>query len=349
MNLIKIKSLIFYIFFCFVISSLLLEVIFRLLPVSDTLSTQNVNIQNPILRYQPNKIITRQTGYNFQHIVKKKINNLGFFNDADFNDSDLNNHILIIGDSYVEALQVENKNTVTGLLNKNSKTLDKKVFSIGVSGSPLSQYLAFAEYAELNLKPLKYIFIIISDDFDESLIKYKNAPGFHYFDENFKLVRKDYSPSTLKKLARKSAFIRYLHLDYKISARISSLFTKKSIEKEKINKNKILLSYKAIDNFNENLQKIVNQKPVLFILDRDRKSIYNQSLEYKSYENEMYDYFENNCCLVQNFNTIDIQNSFKKNYKKNKKRFEFKNDFHWNELGHKIVAEEIIKSGFLDK
>tara|TARA_A100001015_G_C14879395_1_gene667749 strand:+ start:159 stop:452 length:294 start_codon:yes stop_codon:yes gene_type:complete len=95
------------------------------------------------------------------------------------------------------------------------------------------------------------------------------------------------------------------------------------------------------------INKIVQNKPILFVLDRDRNRIYNQTLELNSYENKMYNYFSENCCSLKNHYFIDLFEVFKNHFSLNKLNFEFENDFHWNELGHKLVAEKIIKSGFL--
>jgi hypothetical protein len=56
-------------------------------------------------------------------------------------------------------------------------------------------------------------FVIIGNDFDESLFKYMSNPALHYFEENgngFGMRRVDYHLSTAKKILRKSAFVRYV-------------------------------------------------------------------------------------------------------------------------------------------
>ena len=213
----KLKSILFpliSVLFCIFISIILLEVICRTLPICDSLATLPVNATNPIIRFKENRDIIWSYGANFSIITKKHINNYGFLNDQDYFQGDKSPLLAIIGDSYVEACQVENKNSMHGILSQ--KTIGKgRVYSFGASGSPLSTYLAYAKYAKKEFNPNAFVFIIVGNDFDESLTKYKSAPGFHYFSDasgRLELVRKDYQPSLIKRLLRHSALVRYLAL-----------------------------------------------------------------------------------------------------------------------------------------
>jgi len=64
---------------------------------------------------------------------------------------------------------------------------------------------------------------IIGNDFDESLLKYKTEPRFHYFAEDGSLTRVDYQLSTAKKLLRHSATLRYVMLNLDASHRLNAL------------------------------------------------------------------------------------------------------------------------------
>ena len=86
---------------------------------------------------------------------------------------------------------------------------------------------------------------------------------------------------------------------------------------------------------------------ILFVLDGDRNSIYqsNDNIDYK-FENIILKYFKEEA-LELNFQVLDMHNIFYEDYKVNNKKFNFENDYHWNEYGHSLVAEEIIKFNFL--
>ena len=109
------KIFITYAIIYFIGPLLILEFIFRLLPVSDSLTVNNVNDQNPILHFQPSRKVNIQTGFNFSHFNTKNINNYGYASDNDFlKGGDLEKKtIVVVGDSYVEALQVSNPNSFT--------------------------------------------------------------------------------------------------------------------------------------------------------------------------------------------------------------------------------------------
>ena len=116
---------------------------------------------------------------------------------------------LLLKPSFVEANQVDLGQSFPELLHADVGDRGR-VYSIGVSGAQLSQYLVFADYAKTRFRPDAMAIVIISNDFDESLRKYQSAPRFHYFNERdgeLVLERIDYRPSKLKRLLRKSAFV----------------------------------------------------------------------------------------------------------------------------------------------
>ena len=58
-----------------------------------------------------------------------------------------------------------------------------KVYSFGFSGAPLSQYLKWAEFSVDKFNVSHLVINVVANDFDESLLKYKQSPGFHYFEK----------------------------------------------------------------------------------------------------------------------------------------------------------------------
>ena len=55
--------------------AILLEIIFRILPVSDSMRVLPVNDSNPILRFKENRTVNKQIGFDFTHVNVKNINN----------------------------------------------------------------------------------------------------------------------------------------------------------------------------------------------------------------------------------------------------------------------------------
>ena len=344
-----------YLAFLFISVVLLLEVIFRILPTSDSLKLKKVNIDYPIMRFEENRDVTKQIGFNFKHVNVKHINNYGYASDKDFQKKELQTKpiIAVIGDSYVEALQVKNKDTFHAILDKG--LLSNDVYPIGISGSPLSQYIAFSRYAAEQFSPRLYIFLIIENDFDESFKKVKNAPGFHYFNETEQLTLAEYNPSIIKQIARKSAFVRYLYLDLKIQTQINRLFKNEYVPKEiqtNTSMNFLKLGLEAINKFLDNIKVLTGTSKVIILLDGDRSSIYNGEMRRNINKpvNILYEKLKELSINIQNVEIIDLHNFFLNDWKENGKKFNYDYDYHWNEYGHAVVAQillEKIKNGKL--
>ena len=325
---------------------LFFEIILRFLPVSDALETQPVNKNNPIIHYIPNKNYLISIGPLFELKVSKKTNNYGYFDDYDLEKSNsFNERVIIIGDSFVEAVQVKNEDTFQGILVK--KYNGKYSFNaIGARGASLSQYLKFAKFAKDKIDPSVYIFSIVPNDYDNSHIRYRTLQGFHYFDENFDLVRIDHAPSILKKILREIALARYLIRNLRIHGLIAKFKEGFSQNKDNINvinksEERISLSYKVIDKFLNEVKLIAKEKPVIFIVEPNREKIYSGNVWWTEYHYLMNKYFIEKSKLM-GFNTIDLNDAFKQDYKQNKIIHNSKVDSHWNELGHMIVANELF-------
>ena len=196
------------------VALLLLEGILQFLPVNSGLRMRAVNAAQPILHFEPNCNYVFSRGWDFSIVNTGRINNFGFVNDEDYVPQSQTPLIAVIGDSYIEAVMVCFPETVQGRLAAAVRARAAgRVYSFGSSGSPLSQYLAYARFARDNFQPNGLVIAVIGNDFDESLIKYKHGPGFHYFDESaegvLSLTRVDYEPSLLRRVSRHSALARY--------------------------------------------------------------------------------------------------------------------------------------------
>ena len=194
-----------------------LEIVFRCLPVSDALKRQPVDDAHPYLHYEPNREIVYSRNWDFAIRTRKRCNNYGFMSDGDYLAQVGTSEPLmaIIGDSYVEAMHVENHQAIAGLL-QNRVDGRGSVYGLGISAAPLSQYLAWAEFSREEFAPHSIVFVVAGNDFDESLLAVKWQEGMHFFEEgeeDLELVRVDSKPyGLLRRTTRKSALMRYLFL-----------------------------------------------------------------------------------------------------------------------------------------
>ena len=90
---------------------------------------------------------------------------------------------------------------------------------------------------------------------------------------------------------------------------------------------------------------------ILFVIDGIRPNLYDSkdSIDItNSFWYKIRKYFISQA-TEKGFEVIDMQEKFKSDYSINKKRFEFKSDTHWNDIGHKIVYESIKQSDTWNK
>lgn len=349
MNWIKsIVNLIKYLFYLCFVSFIIIEIVFRILPVSDSYKVQPINKKNPNYHFAKNREVTKQIGFNFKHVNSKKINNYGFFSDEDYlkNDSRKQNLVAVIGDSYVQASQVKNSDAFPSILNQIIENFT--VYSFGAGGAPLSQYLAWSDYVNNEFNPDIFVFLIIANDFDQSWYSVKGAPGFHYFKENGDLHLVDYTPSIAKKMLRQSAFIRYLYIDLKIDHQVKRFKKHTNNLEQKQIKSKLeneKLGMRAIDLFFKKINNLANTKKVILMVDGDRSSIYNGKIK-RDKDVLANRWFEKVLSLGQaqenkNLHLLDLQTVFVKDWKKNQKKFNYEYDSHWNERGHSIAGKAL--------
>ncbi len=322
--------------------------------------------------------------------AKKRVNDIGQLTDIDFKDlKDLNPEIhkvkvVSIGDSYVEAVQVDNEKTFHGILNKKNiyqknKPTNRKIIStaIGTSGGQLPTYLKNLQFAkqEINAKNTYFIINVCSNDFDSSFEKTKNdnIDGFFYFSELNENIYFKPSPAnnfiyrSFLYLLDRSNGLRVLFLNLKFKASYTNtktsfncfinnyMKTKTKCSKAEFVANvkedtietdpeRIALSYKATDLFFKYLERynptLTEKKRIILILDADRLSLYNIGIKRSQFFESQREYFlkkANN----HDFNVVDMEPIFKREFKKNGKRFDFTFDNHWNENGHSVVSNEI--------
>ena len=344
---------------------LLGEMTLRLLPVSTTTATLAVDDVNPVIRYTPNQSYTFSKGWRFTIVNTGRINNYGFINDQDYTKHNQRGPLVIIGDSYVEAKMVPYEQTVQGRLQK---LLGKKVnvYSIGISGAQLAQYVVFAQYAWNEFQPEAIVFVIVGNDFDQSLIKYMEEPGFHYFEtegggDDLRLLRIDYRPSIWKKLLRNSAIARYFWGTVGIQniGAVSSVFPAPDQGVQYVGNTAAyategrLADSRGVVNrfFSELPHRVPLEKArILFVIDAMRPEIYSDSDLSRakgSYFDLMREYFLEQA-KRNGYDAIDMQPRFISRHGRDGSRFEFTIDGHWNGLGHQEAADAIASSRMLE-
>src|ERR671939_5289 len=153
-----------------------LEIVLRFLPVAWAPPVQPPTPDNAIQRYAASTPFTWSLGWNFSVVTHKRTNAQGFVADYDYDPSAASPLVAVAGDSFVEALQVPFSESLTGRLQ--AMLGDRgRAYAFSQSGSPLSQYVAYAAHACALYHPQRLVVVVISNDFDESIYAHRVRDG----------------------------------------------------------------------------------------------------------------------------------------------------------------------------
>jgi hypothetical protein len=343
------------------------ELALRLLPVSEGTLNRPVNQEHPVLSFEPANDVVYSRDWNFSFVNHFRVNKQGFVNRYDYDADPATPVLAVIGDSYVEATMVPYEETLYGRLESDARSRyggDFRVYSFGASGAPLSQYLVYARHAQDNYNVQSMVFVVIANDFDESLPRYATHPAFHVFKPgepgSYKLVLPgEYVP--VRGLLRESALIRYLHFHLKVTRAWAQLRALAAGRQEQIlyadntaadaSDRRMRDARTAVDAFLQLLPSYagLRSENIALVIDAPRGSLYNvQSLE----DLPSNGYFQQSRSYLmeqarsRGYQVIDMTPYFFTKHLETGVFFEWPTDAHWNGEAHKGVYEEIRDSEF---
>ena len=331
-----------------------LEIILRFLPVRTEPRVIGLDDIYPVSNFESNRTGIWSKGWNFVMVNKVHTNNYGFINDQDYNPGAKGPLLAIIGDSYVQALYIPYSKSLQGLLEGFSEYL--RVYSFGISGAALPRYLIYAEYAKEIFRPEGLVVVIYRNDYLESWYKYKGQPEYYFFESSdskeLVLRRINAERHWYDELLYHSRFYSYLEDNVEVFQTIHELtsYDKSFIYEINITPPKEALadSKRAVDQFLKELpiRAGLSISRILFVVDSIREAIYYPGMfpnADNSYVSVMNEYFIAQATEL-GYEVIDMHGIFKEHYRRNKRRFDFVHDSHWNGLAHRIVADAVMKS-----
>lgn len=342
------------------ISVVLLEVMLQLLPVNTGLRVEPVSAAQPVLCFEPNRQYVFSRGWDFSVVNKGRVNNFGFVNDQDYEPTAKTPLLAVIGDSFIEALMVPFAETVQGRLASAAGGAGR-VYSFAASGSPLSQYMAYAKYVRDEFHPNALVVSIIGNDFDESLLKYKAEPSFHYFAETesgeLELTRVDYQPSRVRRLMRYSALARYAATNmYLLGPVTRTIQEGRNAPAQEYVGNvvartdpiRILDSERAVSAFLDQLPRYSGLPVgrILFLIDGIRPNLYTEE-GLRAAEGSYFDHMRNffiSQAVARGYQIADLQVHFVERHRRDGSVFEFPTDGHWSGTGHGVAADAVMES-----
>ncbi len=269
--------------------------------------------------------------------------------------------IAIVGDSYIEALNVDIKKSYPYLLeDKLNQAFGNQVnrfevYTFGHSGANLSHYQHILDFVENNYKPDVAVINIVLNDFTESVYGLSRKDNWSVDLDAENLIEKPPSKVSnlfIKLILRKSALIRFLSINLDLvnkSPVLNSLYYAETRKYE----NQINLENKISD---ENIKRVINyllknikdigiknNTKIFLVIDSPRQSIYENKAPQ---ENKDYKYVLMTKEIAKQLNLpiVDLTDTFIQDWQKNHKRFDLAIDEHWDEYGHQVVATSLINS-----
>lgn len=370
-----------------VLPLLALEAVLQVLPTTSVALRLPVNAADPVARFPAHMAWQASFGWRLKDATHGHTNNAGFVSDFDYHADAKSPLMAIVGDSFVEAMSVSFDQSLQGRLQ--SMIGDRgRIYGFGMSGAPLSQYLVWAEHAAKRYKPATLCLLIIANDFDESVLKYKLAKGgrlyggFHYYDDvvdstaALKLKLVPYSPSPVLPLLNASALARYsifhlrahklrprdvisffagsaAHASPAISQRESALHAIFEPAFFEAWPERLGPSKRAVKAFLRDLPKRTGLPAahILLVMDGLRTALLVPELSAQakaSFFGRMR-HFLMSQARQAGFGVLDLQRPFQTHYAKTGQRLEFTHDYHWNATGYAVAARAVSRTSLFRK
>lgn len=197
------------------ITLLMLELVFRLLPVSTSTATGYYN--DPlILTYPSHHRWTVSTGWDLRNAQALQANAQGFVSDRDYVPNP--DAVALIGDSFVEASMLPADDRPGPQLQR---ALEKRpVYAMGGPGSALLDYAERIRYAHERFGVRDFVLFLETGDVRQSLCGSGNVHG-SCLDRKTLAPRNETIPEAAwaKRIARHSALAQYLFSQLKLDPR----------------------------------------------------------------------------------------------------------------------------------
>jgi len=220
-----------------------------------------------------------------------------------------------------------------------------QIYSFGNDGAPLSQYLHVSRYVNRNFDPDILIFVLIHNDFDESVAELVHKPYFMQLnlsgDEPVEIppVKRN-----LYQFLTYSATFRYLYSNLALAQLYFRLIEDVG-DVDQFNAN---VDVAALNERSSSMRRAAEYlmtkideenagRRVIFAMDAPVDDIYNHTFDTSTVRwiNDMV----RDICDEHELECIDFSQPMYEDYQQHQQGFSIPIDGHWNEYGHRIVSD----------
>lgn len=270
------------------------------------------------------------------------INNAGWNSPRDFyRERGADIRIAAIGDSFVEALQVDVgeafPDVLDDLMNAAPGCPSTEVYRFGITGAPLSHYLGLMRHVERTYHPDQYVVLMINNDFDESL---SDKPDGRYF------WRLRETPPGFEEEApdvmEPQPIWRAPLLESKLVAfadRNLAPFREPVLDVQPRTPPTDDQLQQMIRYVFTEMNKLAPGRIVL-MMDFDRRPLYGDP-PITAHQWVVAKPLIQTEAAALGIPIVDIETPLRADYAANQQPFDFPRDYHWNARGHRIVAETL--------
>lgn len=262
--------------------------------------------------------------------------------------------IAIIGDSFVEALQVPYNESLAERLEGAGQG-GLQVYRFGISGAPLSHYLAMARHVAQTYHPDMIVLVMVHNDFDESFISVagRYTSSFLKFQMAGDRVVAEIPPApyqaTWRDWLRQSATLRYLYYRQRLNP--AAVLTRLSpssapVYQANVDIGAVASQHEKISGATDyafsqfqSLAREHNFRPLL-MMDGDRRSIAAGMDDAGLYRDGalLLNAMAAQAASKAGLPFIDLHPLFREEWTMNHQPLNFISDNHWNALGHRVAA-----------
>jgi len=319
------------------------EGVLRLLPVSVPLQRTASAERWPLQNAEPHTPYSYSLGWSMRNAHRGVTNNYGHVAPFDFR---AHSHpVVVVGDSFVEALMNDYADTIQAALARRIG-VPQGVYGLGVSGLSASDYVAMAGLARDEFQPRASVVVVVDGDLSESLIARR---GSHFLVDDGSRLRLAYDPvrsDTLATTVRKAIGDVSVHRYFQVNLQFTPEDLLRASKPSEPAAKDAAQQRRVADWFLDELAQSFGLAPscIAMVLDSDRYAIYKPELATTRKDAPEARRYLIEEARRRGYRVGDLDPVFRERYAREHVRFDhYPIDRHWNGVGHGVAADEAYR------